>query len=165
MHTYIIHTYIHIRTCIHTSYIHTYMRTCIHTSYIHTYVHAYIYIHNTYIRTYTHTHIYIIHTYIHTYTHLHHTAPCYILPTFLGVYITIFSLHPSPACISKFLSPLFMFAVSVFLTLTPLPSCLDISFFRSVLSCPEDGGISFLRNSLPLSLYRLNRMSTTYRKE
>ena len=56
-----------------------------------------------------------------------------------------------------------MFPVSVFLTLTSLPLRLDIYFLRSLLSCPEDGGMSFLRNVL--SFYRMNSMITTYQKE
>ena len=60
IHTYIIHTYIHI-------YIHTYIHTYIHI-YIYTYIH--IYIHTLYIHTYIHTYIMHIHT---------HTYACYIL--------------------------------------------------------------------------------------
>ena len=43
--SYIIHTYIHLTSCIHTyidTYIHTYIHTYMHTYNIHTYIHTYI---------------------------------------------------------------------------------------------------------------------------
>ena len=64
------HTYIHIHTYIHTTYIHTYK-----TIYTHTYMNAYI-------------HIYIQNTYLYTYTEIY--TSCIYTHTYICIYIQIY---------------------------------------------------------------------------
>ena len=69
-------TYVHIYTCIHTSYIYTFIHIRSYI-YVHTYIHTYIYVHGyTFIYTFIHTFIHIytlihIYIYIYIYTHTH----------------------------------------------------------------------------------------------